>query len=97
MNMARKNVDFHESMEAIEGLGFTNITVSCHHDSEDTWRYEQTLRMSEDRTVYAMEDLSAFFIKEGHIDVVGTIYRVKDRELKVLTEEDIKELEQDAI
>lgn len=92
--MARKTVDFSESMEAFDGLGFTNITVSCHHDPEDTWRYEKTLRMSEDRTVYAMEDMSAFFIKGGHIDVVGTIYRMKDRKLQVLTEEDIKELEQ---
>ncbi|MCR5500736.1 MAG: Type 1 glutamine amidotransferase-like domain-containing protein [Acetatifactor sp.] len=95
MNMARKTVDFFESMEALDGLGLTNITVSCHHDPEDTWRFEQTLRMSEDRTVYAMEDMSAFFIKGGRIDVVGTIYRVKDRELQLLTEEGIKELEQD--
>ena len=95
MNMAGKTVDFVDSTEAFDGLGLTNITVSCHHDPEDTWRYEQTLRMSEDRTVYAMEDMSAFFIKGGCIDAVGTIYRVKDRELKALTEEDIKELEQD--
>ncbi len=95
MNMARKTVDFSESMDAFEGLGFTNITVSCHHDPEDTWRFEKTLRMSEDRTVYAMEDLSAFFIKGGRIDVVGKIYRVNDREIRVITEEDIKELEQD--
>jgi len=97
MNMARKNVDFFESMEAFDGLGFTNITVSCHHDPEDTWRYEQTLRMSEDRTVYAMEDMSAFFIKGGRIEVVGTIHKVKDRKLRVLNEEDIKELEQDQL
>ena len=90
MNMARKTVDFFESMEAFDGLGFTNITVRCHHDPKDEWRYEQTLRMSEDRTVYAMEDMSAFFIKEGRIDVVGTIYRVENRELQVLTEEEIK-------
>lgn len=95
MNMARKTVDFSESMDAFDGLGFTNITVSCHHDPEDTWRLEQTLRMSEDRTVYAMEDMSAIFIKWGKIDIVGTIYRVKNRELQVLTEENIKELEQD--
>ena len=95
MNMARKTVDFFESIEAFDGLGLTNITVSCHHDPEDTWLYEQTLRMSEDRTVYAMEDMSAFFIKRGRIDVVGTIYKAKDRQLKELTGEDIKELEQD--
>jgi ubiquinone/menaquinone biosynthesis C-methylase UbiE len=95
MNIARKTVDFSESLEAFEGLGFTNITVSCHHDPEDTWRYEQTLRMSEDRTVYAMEDMSAFFIKGGKIDTVGTIYRVKNRELQLLTEENIRKLEQD--
>ena len=51
-------------MEAFPGLGFTNITVSCHHDTEDKWLYEQTLKMSEARTVYAMEDMSAFFIKD---------------------------------
>jgi len=92
MNMAQDTVDFFESMEPFPGLGFTNITVSCHHDPKDTWRYEQTLRMSEDRIVYAMEDMSAFFIKEGRIDVVGKIYRVENRELRALTEEDIKML-----
>ena len=51
--------------------------------------------MSEYRTVYAMEDMSAFFIKEGRIDFVGTIHKVIDRKLRVLTEEDIKELEMD--
>ncbi|MBO4653516.1 MAG: methyltransferase domain-containing protein [Lachnospiraceae bacterium] len=95
MNMARKTVDFFESMEAFDGLGLTNITVSCHHDPEDTWRCEQTLRMSEDRVVYAMEDMSAFFIKRGRIDTVGTIYRMENRELQPLTEEGIRELEQD--
>ena len=95
MNMARETVDFFESMESFPGLGFTNITVSCHHDPDDTWRYEQTLRMSEDRTVYAMEDMSAFFIKGGKIDTVGTIYRAKNRELSLLSEADLKELEQD--
>ena len=92
MNMARDTVDFFESMEPFPGLGFTNITVSCHHDPKDTWRYEQTLRMSENRTVYAMEDMSAFFIKGGKIDTVGNIYRVENRELRSLSEEDIKML-----
>ena len=95
MNMARETVDFLESMEPISGLGLTNITVSCHHDPEDEWRVEQTLRMSEDRTVYAMKDMSAFFIKEGRIDTVGTICRAENRELRPLTGDDIKELEQD--
>lgn len=93
MNMAKDTVDFLESMEAFDGLGFTNITVSCHHDFEDKWRYEQTLRMSEDRVVYAMEDMSAFFIKDGKIDTVGKIYHVENREIRPITEEDIKELE----
>ncbi len=81
MNMAKDTVDFLESMEPFEGLGFTNMTVSCHHDPEDTWRLEQTLRMSEDRVVYAMEDMSAFFIKDGKVETVGKIYRVENREL----------------
>lgn len=95
MNMARNTVDFFESMEPFPGLGFTNITVSCHHDPADTWRYEQTLKMSESRRVYAMEDMSAFFIKGGKIEVVGSIYRAENRELHLITEEDIRELEQD--
>ncbi len=95
MNMARSTVDFFESMEAFPGLGLTNITVSCHHDPDDTWRYEQTLKMSETRTIYAMEDRSAFFIKRGKIDIVGTIYRAENRELRPITEDDIHELEQD--
>ncbi|MCR5031705.1 MAG: methyltransferase domain-containing protein [Lachnospiraceae bacterium] len=42
-----------------------------------------------------MEDRSAFFIKKGKIDAIGTICRVKNRELRALSEEDRKELEQD--
>ncbi len=95
MNMARNTVDFFESMEPFPGLGFTDITVSCHHDPADTWRYEQTLKMSETRVVYVMEDMSAFFIKGGKIDVVGNIYRAENRQLRPLTEDDIRELEQD--
>ena len=95
MNMARNTVDFSESFEPFPGLGFTNITVSCHHDPDDTWRYEKTLKMSEDRTVYAMEDMSAFFIKGGKLEVVGNIYRVDNRQLHLITEDDIHELEQD--
>ena len=97
MNMARNTVDFHDSLEPFPGLGFTNITVSCHHDPEDTCRYEQTMKMSETRTVYAMEDMSAFFIKGGKIDVVGRIYRAENRELRQITENDIRELEQDEL
>lgn len=93
MNLAEITVDPHDSMEPFYGLGFTNITVSCHHDPEDTWRLEQTLRMSEDRVVYAMEDMSAFFIKEGRIDAVGTIFRAENRKLRLLTDGDIEELE----
>ncbi|MCR5427419.1 MAG: methyltransferase domain-containing protein [Lachnospiraceae bacterium] len=95
MNMARNTVDFFESMEPFPGLGFTNITVSCHHDPDDAWRYEQTLKMSETRVVYAMEDMSAFFIKGGKIDAVGNIYRAENRQLSLITEDDIRELEQD--
>ncbi len=62
-------------------------------EAEDKWRYEQTLRMSQDRVVYAMEDMSAFFIKDGKIDTVGKIYHVENREISPITEEDIKELE----
>ncbi|MCR5322780.1 MAG: hypothetical protein K6E85_05880 [Lachnospiraceae bacterium] len=62
--------------------------------------YEQNdddcnVRMSEDRTVYAMEDMSAFFIKGGKIDIVGKIYRVANRELHLITEDDTHELEQE--
>ena len=87
MNMSKNTVDFFESMEAMEGLGFTDFTVSCHHDPEDQWRYEQTLRMSEDRVVYAMEDMSALFLKEGKVDLVGTIYRAENRKLQLLTQD----------
>lgn len=87
MNMAKNTVDFSESMEPMEGLGFTDYTVSCHHDPANPWRYEQTLRMSEDRVVYAMEDMSAFFIKEGKVDLVGTIYRAENRKLRLLAQD----------
>ncbi len=94
MNMAKNTVDFLESFEPIDGLGFTNITVTCHHDPEDTWRYEQTLRISEDCVVFAMEDMSAFFIENGEIDIVGNIYLVENRKLRLLTNDEIQKLKQ---
>ena len=39
--------------------------------------------------------MSAFFIKEGRIETVGTIWRVENKELRTIADEDIKELEQD--
>ncbi|MCR4789080.1 MAG: methyltransferase domain-containing protein [Lachnospiraceae bacterium] len=42
-----------------------------------------------------MEDLSAFFIKGGKIDIVGNIFCVRDRQLHLITQDDIHELEQD--
>ena len=95
MSMAKDTVDFFESLEPFEGLGFTNLTVTCHHDPDDAWRYEQTLRISEKRRVFAMEDESAFFIKAGRIDFVGKIYLVEQRNLKLLDQEGIKKLEKD--
>ncbi len=93
MNLARTTVDFVDSMEPFDGLGFTDITVTCHHDPQDPWRMGKTLRMSEDRAVYAMEDMSAFFIKEGRICTVGNIFRAENGALRPLVDEDIKELE----
>ena len=87
MNMAKVTVDHHDSMEPFEGLGFTDLTVICHCDPEDSWRWEQALRMSEDRVVYAMEDLSAFFLKDGMINIVGKIRCVENREILLLTSE----------
>ena len=52
------------------------------------------MAMSEARTVYAMEDMSAFFIKEGQIDVVGKIWHAENRKLRLISEDDIHELEQ---
>ncbi|MBP5282370.1 MAG: Type 1 glutamine amidotransferase-like domain-containing protein [Lachnospiraceae bacterium] len=95
MSMATNTVDFFDSLEPIEGLGFTNLTVSCHHDPADVWRYEQTIRMSEDRVVYAMEDESAFFIKEGRIDIIGNIYQVERGEFKLLDQTDAAKLQED--
>ena len=97
MNMARHTVDFFESMEPFDGLGFTDLTVSCHHDPEDTWRLDKTLRMSQDRVVYAMKDRSAFFLKKGRIDAVGMIYRAENRQLRPLTGEDIVKLERSIV
>ena len=95
MSMATNTVDFFDSLEPIEGLGFTNLTVSCHHEPADVWRYKQTSRMSEDRVVYAMEDESAFFIKEGRIDIIGNIYQVERGEFKLLDQTDAAKLQED--
>ena len=40
------------------------------------------------------DDMSAFFIKEGKIDVVGKIWHAENRKLRPITEADIHELEQ---
>ena len=43
--------------------------------------------------VYAMEDESAFFIKEGRIDIIGNIYQVERGEFKLLDQTDAAKLE----
>ena len=95
MNMAKYVVDIWESMTPYEGLGLENITIISHYDPSDTERLDKTVRASMDHTVFAPEDESAIFVKEGKIETVGNIFRVDKGETAPLSEDDIKEMMQD--
>ena len=95
MNMAKYVVDIWESMTPYEGLGLENISIISHYDPTNTERLDKTVRASMDHTVFAPEDESAIFVKEGKIETVGNIFRVYKGEINPLSEDDIKELMQD--
>ena len=43
-----------------------------------------------ERPVCAMEDESAIFIRNGKVDIIGTIHRVEKGEISEFTEEDVR-------
>lgn len=76
MNMAKRVVDIYESLEPYEGLGLTDITLKAHF-SDENCEFGGTLRtLSKKMPVWAMDDGSAIFIKDGFIERVGKIFLV---------------------
>ena len=45
---------------------------------------------SMDRPICAMEDESAIFIKNGKVEIIGTIHRIDKGEIGPFTEEDVR-------
>ena len=82
MNLGKTTIDIWEKMEPYEGLGVTNITILSHYDAEDQERYGKILEASKIHPLYAMNDLSAIFIKDGRTDTVGTIRYVEDGNIR---------------
>jgi len=95
MNMGKTTVDIWESMTPYEGLGLANITIISHYDTADEARLSKILEVSKIHPVCAMDDLSAIFVKEGRIRTVGTIHYVDKETTTLLTEEIVKEMEQE--
>ena len=95
MNMAKYVVDIWESMTPYEGLGLENITIISHYDPKETERLDKTISASMDHTILALEDECAIFVKEGRIETIGNIFRVQKGEIRPLSQDDIKEMEQD--
>ncbi len=89
MNMGKTTVDIWESLIPYEGLGFADITMIGHFSCDDTERLRLMKEVSMDRPVCAMEDESAIFIKNGRVDLIGTIHRIEKGEIGPFTEKDV--------
>ena len=90
MNMGSVTVDFEDATEPYEGLGFADITMIGHFDYDDTFRLRFMKEVSMWRPVCAMEDESAIFIRNGKVDIIGTIHRVDKGEIGPFTEADVR-------
>ncbi len=90
MNMGKTTVDIWESLEPYEGLGFADITMIGHFDYNDTERLRLETEVSMERPVCAMEDESAIFIRNGKVDIIGTIHKIEKGNIGSFTEEDVR-------
>ena len=90
MNMGKTTVDIWESLEPYEGLGFADITMIGHFDYNDTERLRLETEVSMERPVCAMEDESAIFIRNGKVDIIGTIHKIEKGNIGPFTEEDVR-------
>ena len=90
MNMGKTTVDIWESLEPYEGLGFADITMIGHFDYNDTERLRLESEVSMERPVCAMEDESAIFIRNGKVDIIGTIHKIEKGNIGPFTEEDVR-------
>ena len=89
MNMGKTTVDIWESLEPYEGLGFADITMIGNFSYDDTERLRLMKAVSMERSVCAMEDESAIFIRDGKADIIGVIHRIDKGEIGQFTEEDV--------
>ncbi|MCR5566615.1 MAG: peptidase E [Clostridiales bacterium] len=90
MNMGKTTVDIWESLDPYEGLGFADITMIGHFSYDDTERLRLMKAVSMERPVCAMEDESAIFIRNGKVEIIGTIHRIEKGEIGPFTEEDVR-------
>ena len=90
MNMGKITVDIWESLVPYEGLGFADITMIGHFSYDDKERLRLMQEVSMERPVCAMEDESAIFIRNGRVDLIGTIHRIDQGVIGPFTEEDVR-------
>ena len=95
MNLGKTTIDIWEKMEPYEGLGMANITILSHFDTADEERHEKVLAASKIHPVFAMDDLSAIFVKEGRVSTVSTIHYVENGNIRLVDDELVKEMEQE--
>ena len=60
-----------------------------HFSYDDTERLRLMKAVSMERSVCAMEDESAIFIRDGKADIIGVIHRIDKGEIGQFTEEDV--------
>ena len=81
INMAKRAVDIWESLTPYDGLGLADITVKAHFDFENKELAETLRQVSMELPVYAMEDESAIFVKDGQITCTGRIHWIDKGEI----------------
>ena len=89
MNMGRYAADVWETKALYEGIGLTDIVVKGHY-AKDAWFIPALEELSMTRSIAAMEDESAIFIRNGAVWSLGKIHWIDRGGIAMLTDETLK-------
>lgn len=83
-------MDIWESLVPYEGLGLVDLTVIGHFSYDDAERLRLMKDLSVERSVCAMEDESAIWIKDGKVEITGVVHRIEKGEILSFLEKDVR-------
>ncbi|NLW69710.1 MAG: type 1 glutamine amidotransferase-like domain-containing protein [Eubacteriaceae bacterium] len=83
INMAKHSLDTKESPLFYPGLALADITVKPHFEPENPQMLAELMQVSRTLPIYAMEDDSSIFVKNGDITHTGRIHYISGGRVSV--------------